>query len=181
MTQLPDSLRALAEAVFPLARDLAAGMLHRPAPVQENAVSLTELCRELETLLDEAVPALRDILADMPTCDADEAEELCDDLSAPALDLVEMARRIWESPFPPKAEGARPLLAALAEGPAAELLDVLLRLTHAALDPFAVLDDPAKPSIDFLLEGNDKTRREALARWGKANPGVLPKGFFENT
>ena len=110
--------------------------------------------------------------------DIDEVEELCDDLSAPALDLVDMARRIWEAKLPPGAEGVRPLLAALAEGPAADLLDILLRLTHAALDPFAVLDDPAKPALNFSLDGNDAARRSALARWREANPGLLPAGVL---
>ncbi len=179
MVTMPESLRTLAEVLCPLMHDLTAGLLLRPAPVAGepplSRVGVDELCRELDALLHAAVPALRETLEDLHGADPDDVDELAEELAAPALDLVDMARRIWEAPLPREAESARSLLATLAEAPAVQLLDWLHRLMHAVIDPYAVLNDPDRPDFSFTLDVPDEPVRAALAQWRLAHPGVLPE------
>ncbi len=179
----PGPLAPLAESLFPLLHDLTAGLLLRPLPLPLDdpgyaplsRAGIDELCRELDDLLQNALPALRETLEEMAGADPDDLEELAEELAAPALDMVDMARRIWEAPLPPEAESLRPLLATLAEAPAAQLLDWLHRLLHALVDPWAVAGDPDNPAPDFTLPVPDEPLREALAVWRRAHPGIVPE------
>ena len=177
--RLPESLHALAEAVSGPARELAAGLLLRPSPVScEQAADMAPLCRKIHALLEDAIPALQEGLAALEDCDIDELEELVDELTTPAFDLVDMARSVWEAPLSREQEALRPLLATVIEAPVAELLAWMMRLMHAALDPWAVLEDPEEPVLDYSLEVQDGAVREALRLWGQNHPGFLPEGFL---
>ena len=187
MTQLPEFYRTLAEAVSPLSHSLTAGLLIRPVPARagqtdadddlgsENSESVTALCLDLDRLLKEAAPAMKQAMADLQGCSADDVEELVDELAAPALDLVDMARRIWAAPLPPEAEGARSLLATLAEAPVTQLLQWVLEVMHTTIDPWSLAENPDAPDISFELHVPDAPVREALAYWRRNNPGVLPE------
>ena len=187
MTQVPPLYHALAEAVSPLSHSLAAGLLIRPVPARsigedreedplyggKEAASL--ICYDLDTLLKETVPAMKQAMQELEDCDPAVLEELGDELASPALELVDMARRIWETPFPPEAEGARALLATLAEAPVTQLLQWILELMHTVIDPWSITENPEKPDLGFALIVPDNPIRDALARWRAANPGVLPE------
>ena len=187
MTQTPEFYNALAEAVSPLSHSLAAGLLIRPVPARTISEDREEdplygskeaanlICYDLDKLLKEAVPAMKQAMQELGNCDPDEFEELVDELAAPTLDLVDMARRIWETPFPPEAEGARALLATLAEAPATQILQWILELMHTVIDPWSIAENPEHPQIDFALIVPDNPIRDALSRWRAANPGVLPE------
>lgn len=171
-------LQVLAEAVAPLSHSLAAGLLIRPVrPASSGdgpAYALAQLCAELEAALGEHVPAMQDAMAEMATCTQEELEELVDELAAPALELVDMARRIWADPFPPGAEAARPLLATLAEAPVTQLLQWVLEVMHLSIDPWSLSDNPEQPDPGFALTVPDKPVREALEQWKTAHPGFIP-------
>ena len=189
MTQVPEEYQALAESVSPLVHSLTAGLLIRPVPMRtraddespsgeepgSGAESVTTLCLDLDAMLKEAVPALNAAMTELEGCDTDELDELMDELAAPALDLVDMARRIWEAHLPPEAEGARALLATLAEAPVVQLLEWSLQIMHTVIDPWAITETPESPEISYVLNIPDAPVREALARWRKENPGVLPE------
>jgi hypothetical protein len=182
MPTSPEFLRALAEAAAPLARELAVRIVERPLPAAGQSPfslsALEALCRELDELLAEAVPALEGMAADMDECDLVDVDELFDDLAPPAFDCLDMAHRIWEAPLPREAESLRPLLAALAEEPAARLLDLLLRILHAVIDPWAVLDQPDNPVFSFALAQGQERQRAALTAWRRSNPGILPEDIL---
>ncbi|MDL2217022.1 hypothetical protein LJB81_04760, partial [Desulfovibrio sp. OttesenSCG-928-M14] len=74
-----------------------------------------------------------------------------------------------------EAEGARCLLATLAEAPVTQLLQWVLEVMHISIDPWSVADDPENPQVDFALHVPDTPLREALSRWRRDNPGVLPE------
>lgn len=185
MTTVPEFHRSLAEAVSPLAHSLAAGMLVRPVPARtgedsamlppphEDAAAI--LCFDLDALLKECVPTMKEAMADLAGCELEIMEELVDELASPALELVDMARRIWEAPLPPEAEGARSLLATLAEAPATQLLQWILEVMHLSIDPWSVTEDPEHPDLSYTLLVPDAPVRDALARWRRNNPGVLPE------
>ena len=174
-----ESLHALAEAVSGPSRELTAGLLLRPAPVPgEHTVDITPLCRKIQALLQDAIPALQEGLAALEDCDVDELEEQVEELTTPAFDLVDMARAVWAAPLTPELETARPLLATVIEAPVAELLTWMLHLMHAALDPWAVLDDPEEPALDYCLEVQDGPVRDALRQWRQQHPGLLPEDFL---
>jgi hypothetical protein len=181
-TLAPETCRYLAETLSPLAHALAAGLLLRPLAVDEDELETPEkeasparLCADLDALLLEAVPALRAAMAELEDCEPEDMDEYVELLADPALELVDMARRIWIAPFPPEAESVRPLLATLAEAPPARLLQWILELMHLALDPWALAEDPETPEISFSLDIPDTPLREALADWRKRNPGLLPE------
>jgi len=186
MSHVPEFHQMLAEAVSPLSHSLAAGLLLRPVAVRttvEDTSTATsewieELCTDLGDLLQEGVPCMREAMANLKGCPPEELEESIDELAAPALDFVDMARRIWETPFPPRAESARPLLATLAESPAAQLLQWVLEIMHLSIDPWAIAGNPNDPEIDFTLHVPDAPLWEALQRWSKENPGILPARLF---
>ena len=179
MEHLPEPLHTLAEAVSGPARELAAGLLLRPSPPPcEPVVDIAPLCRKIQALLEDAIPALQEGLAALEECEADELEELVDELTTPAFDLVDMARMVWEAPLSAEQEALRPLLATVVEAPAAELLAWMLALMHAAVDPWAVLEDPEEPALNYSLEVQDGPVREALRLWQHNHPGVLPEGFL---
>jgi hypothetical protein len=113
-------------------------------------------------------------MRELEDCEPEDMEEYVELLADPALELVDLARRIWIAPFPPEAESARPLLATLAEAPPARLLQWILEIMHLALDPWAIADDPEEPEISFSLDIPDAPLREALADWRKRHPGLLP-------
>ena len=104
MTQVPEYYKVLAEAVSPLSHSLTAGLLIRPVPGRagkakddiesEEVESATTLCLDLDRLLKESVPIMKQAMSDLRGCSEDELEELVDELAAPALDLVDMSRRI---------------------------------------------------------------------------------------
>lgn len=187
MPQVPEFYQALAEAVSPLSHSLTAGLLIRPVPARslgsdlqddsqprpEDAINL--ICYDLDTLLKESVPAMKEAMLELEGCDPAVLEELVDELASPALDLVDMARRIWETPFPPEAEGARALLATLAEAPVTQVLQWILEIMHTVIDPWAITENPEEPDIGFTLVVPDNPIRDALARWRAAHPGVLPE------
>ena len=187
MTQSPEFFHALAEAVSPLSHSLAAGLLIRPLPAcaiseESEAIPLyggknaaKRICHDLDTLLKDAVPEMRQAMRELEYCDPAELEELIDELASPALDLVDMARRIWETPLPPEAEGARILLATLAEAPVAHTLQWILELMHTVIDPWSIAENPEHPNLSFALIVPDHPIRDALARWRAANPGILPE------
>lgn len=181
MSQIPESLRALAEALSPLSHSLAAGLLIRPvadaSPAPQDGEALEALCSELSVSLEECVPAMRQAMASLKDCGLDETEELVDDLATAALELVDMARRIWESPFPARAESLRPLLATLAEAPAAQLLRWILEIMHCAIDPWSIMENPETPDTDFALRVPDAPLRQALRDWDRRYPGILPEGL----
>lgn len=189
--QVPEYYLQLAEAVSPLSHSLAAGLLIRPVPsrviddldnpanveeaCQENEESVTALCLDLDGLLKEAVPAMKQAMADLQRCAPDELDELVDELASPALELVDMSRRIWAAPMPVEAEGARALLATLAEAPVTELLQWILEIMHTTIDPLSLTENPEKPDLNYELHVPDAPVRGALAHWRKQNPGVLPE------
>ena len=185
MTQVPEYYKVLAEAVSPLSHSLTAGLLIRPVPARtgktkddiesEEVESATTLCLDLDRLLKESVPIMKQAMADLRGCSEDELEELVDELAAPALDLVDMSRRIWAAPLPPEAEGARSLLATLAEAPVTQLLQWVLEIMHTVIDPWSLVEKPEEPDISFELHVPDAPVREALAHWRRNNPGVLPE------
>lgn len=187
MTQLPEFYTILAEALSPLSHSLTAGLLIRPVPARAGAgsdaeelgpdttESVTTLCLDLDMLLKEAVPAMKQAMADLQGCSSDDFEELVDELASPALELVDMARRIWAAPLPPEAEGARALLATLAEAPVTQLLQWVLEIMHTVIDPWSLTENPENPDISFELQVPDAPVREALGHWRRNNPGVLPE------
>lgn len=170
-----ERLKAIAEAACSLVESLTAGLLQRPVPATgQPPLSVDALTREIAALLAEAVPALEGAALDLAEAELDDIEEAVDDVGAPALDCVDMARRIWEAPLPAEAEGARPLLAALVEAPVVALLGLLHPVIHAVVDPFAVFDDVERPVLGMELEVDLSTQLAALAVWRRACPGVLP-------
>ncbi|MDL2266398.1 hypothetical protein LJC46_00215 [Desulfovibrio sp. OttesenSCG-928-G15] len=181
------SLHALAEALAPLSHSLAAGLLVRPMPalVAKEGDGAAErlagndivkaLCVQLGKAFQEHVPAIRDAMAALETCEEEELEELVDELASPALELVDMARAIWASELPPAAEGLRPLLATLAEAPVTQILQWVLEILHLVVDPWSLSDDPENPDPGFRFEVPDGPIREAITLWGKEHPGVLPQ------
>ena len=187
MSRVPEFHRCLAEALSPLSHSLAAGLLIRPVPARvrdaeegetapyEGEDAAAALCFDLDTLLKECVPAMKDAMAEVEGGLSESLEELVDELAAPALELVDMARRIWETPLPAEAEGARPLLATLAEAPVTQLLQWILEIMQIVIDPWAISEDPEKPDISYVLLVPDTPVREALARWRKNHPGVMPE------
>ena len=186
MTQTSERYRALAEAVSPLSHSLAAGLLIRPVPAraigedyEESLYSgkdaATLICHDLDKLLKEAVPIMKQAMQELEHCELAEFEELVDELASPALDLVDMARRIWETPFPPEAEGVRALLATLAEAPATQVLQWILEIMHTVIDPWSIAENPEHPNLSFALIVPDNPIRYALSHWRAANPGVLPE------
>ena len=188
MAQIPEFHQMLAEAVSPLSHSLAAGLLIRPvaAGPSGNADAtvadwLEELCTDLKNLLRDGVPAMAEAMAALKGCAPEELEEQVDDLAAPALDFVDMARRIWETPLPTGAESARPLLATLAEAAPAQLLQWILEIMHIAIDPWAIAGNPNDPEIDFILQIPDAPLWEALVQWRADNPGILPDSFFASS
>ena len=192
MPHSPEFYNALAEALSPLSHSLAAGLLIRPVPAPVISEDRAEdplyggkeaaklICHDLDRLLKETVPVMQKAMLELGRCEPAELEELADDLAAPALELVDMARRIWETPFPPEAEGARALLATLAEAPATQLLQWILELMHTVIDPWSIADNPEEPDISFAFVVPDSPLREALSRWREAHPGVLPPGVLKD-
>lgn len=177
--QLPEMLRAQAEALSGPARELAAGLLLRPSPSPgEQAADIAALCRKIQAIMEDAVPTLQESLAALEDCDADELDELVDELTAPAFDLVDSARQIWEAPLDAELEGARPLLATVVEAPVVELLSWIMALMHAALDPWAVMEAPEEPTLEYSLDIQDGPVREALRTWQREHPGALPADFI---
>ncbi len=180
MSQLPELYRYLAEAVSPLSHSLAAGLLIRPVPLRSDGASgleeaATALCLDLDAMLRENVPLMKEAMAELRDCPVDTLEELVDELASPALELVDMARRIWETPLAREAEGVRSILATLAEAPVTQLLQWVLEVMHLAVDPWSITEDPASPELGFILQVPDAPVREALQRWRNNNPGVLPE------
>jgi hypothetical protein len=185
MTQEQNFYSLLAEAVSPLSHSLAAGLLIRPVPAPflslegdngdtPSLEAAHALCHDLERMLNECVPAMKEAMSDLDGCELDALEEIVDELASPALELVDMARRVWESPLPPEAESARALLATLAEAPVTQLLQWVLEIMHTAIDPWSVAEDPDNPSLDFVLRVPDQPVREALKHWRADHPGLLP-------
>lgn len=180
MSQLPELYRYLAEAVSPLSHSLAAGLLIRPMPLRPDGASGLEraaavLCLDLDAMLKENVPVMKTAMAELRDCPIDNLEEVVDELASPALELVDMARRIWETPLLPEAEGVRPILATLAEAPVTQLLQWVLEVMHLAVDPWSITEDPATPDLGFSLMVPDAPVRDALQRWRGNHPGVLPE------
>lgn len=182
MSQLPEFYRTLAEAVSPLSHSLAAGLLIRPVPLRVGGLQdgatpddAATLCLDLDAMLKENVPVMREAMAELRGCSIETLEEVVDELASPALDLVDMARRIWEAPLQPQAEGARPILATLAEAPVTQLLQWVLEVMHLAVDPWSITENPGAPDLEFDLTVPDAPVREALQRWRRDNPGVLPE------
>ena len=187
MTQISEFYRSLAEAVSPLSHSLAAGLLIRPVPARsigedrdsdplyggKEAAAL--LCFDLDKALKESVPVMKQAMAELEDCGLDIMEELVDELASPALDLVDMARRIWETPLPSEAEGARALLATLAEAPVTQVLQWVLEVMHTVIDPWSITENPENPDLGFILNVPDTPVREALSRWRKDHPGILPE------
>ncbi|MDR3175421.1 MAG: hypothetical protein LBU06_02675 [Desulfovibrio sp.] len=186
----PEFLRNLAEALSPLSHSLAAGILIRPIPQPplklsggeelsaEGSDNPFDLCLDLDRMLKECAPAMREAMRDLCECGSgsqDQLEEIVDEMASPALDLVDMARRVWECPFPREAETARVMLATLAEAPVTQLLQWILEIMHTTIDPWSIADNPEHPDIGFELEIPDQPVREALARWRKRHPGILPE------
>lgn len=181
------ALHALAEALAPLSHSLAAGLLVRPMPALvaregEKASALPgssdmvkTLCTQLGRAFQEHVPAMRDAMKALETCEEEELEELVDELASPTLELVDMARTIWASELPREAEGLRPLLATLAEAPVTQILQWVLEILHLVVDPWSLSDDPENPDPGFRFEVPDGPIREAITLWGKENPGILPQ------
>ena len=83
-----------------------------------------------------------------------------------------------DSPLPPEAEEIRPLLATLAEAPPTQLLQWVLEVMHLCIDPWSIAENPEEPELDFTLQIPDTPLREALNRWRKDNPGILPEGLL---
>lgn len=182
MSQLPEFHRYLAEAVSPLSHSLAAGLLIRPVPLRVGDQGLdilrnnaAALCLDLDAMLKSNVSAMKESMAELREQPVDTLEEVVDELASPALELVDMARSIWETPLPAEAEGARPILATLAEAPVTQLLQWVLEVMQLAVDPWAITENPASPDLAFELSVPDAPVREALQRWRKDNPGVLPE------
>jgi hypothetical protein len=186
----PEFLQHLAEALSPLSHSLAAGLLIRPIPQPPLKTGVSDelradgsdspavLCMDLDSMLKECVPAMRAAMQELGALspeNMDLLEEIVDELASPALDLVDMSRRVWECPFPPEAESARSMLATLAEAPATQLLQWVLEIMHTAIDPWSIAANPEQPEIDFRLAVPDLPVREALARWRRRHPGILPE------
>jgi hypothetical protein len=186
----PEFPQRLAEALSPLSHSLAAGLLIRPIPQPplkagesdelkaDGSDSPAALCMDLDSLLKECVPAMREAMQEIGALspeNSDQLEEIVDELASPALELVDMARRVWECPFPPEAESARSMLATLAEAPATQLLQWVLEIMHTAVDPWSIAENPEHPVIGFHLAVPDMPVREALARWRRRHPGILPE------
>lgn len=178
MTHADDRLQAIAESAAPLARELARQLQRRPAPTAGGEPlsrdSLAALCRELDELLDDAVPALRELVEDMAECEPEDVDELFDELAPPAFDLVDMAHRIWAAPLPGEAESLRPPLASLAEEPVARIMNLLLHILHAVINPWIMTDAPEQPVIAFTPALETTAQRAALQAWRKAHPGIIP-------
>ncbi len=179
MDSLPPLIQVLAEEVSSLVLELSAGLLERPAPLEEQKADMTELCERLDALLTTAIPAIQDVIKEINALDPeledyDELAELVDDLSAPALDLVSFSREIWESTLPKEHEGMKPFLARLAEVPAVELLGQLQPLVHAALDPISFYDEPEKAKLALRFSGNYAKERAELAKYCQQNGIKIP-------
>ncbi len=181
MNRSPGYLQNLAEALSPLSHNLAAGLLVRPVAAlsEEAPEDLGQLCRDVEALLQEIVPAMRTAMEELSGSAPDDLEEVVDELATLALELVDMSRRIWAAALPPKAEGLRPLLATLAEAPAAQLLQWILEIMHTSIDPWSLAENPEQPEIDFSLHVPDAPLREALAQWSESNPGIIPPSVLQ--
>lgn len=176
MPDTQESLLQLAEAVSPLSHSLAAGLLVRPvlSAVRSEQTNFNELCTALDATHKDCVSVMTQSMAALEHCPPDELEELVDELATAALDLVDMARRIWESPLPPEAEEIRSLLATLAEAPATQLLQWILEVMHCIIDPWSVADDPENPDVSYTLRVPDAPLREALRRWREKHPNLIP-------
>ena len=181
MSQIPESLLALAEALSPLSHSLAAGLLIRPIANGESAQwdegAFAELCADMAAMLAECVPAMQQAMRALDGCGLDETEELVDELATAALDLVDMSRRVWESPFPTQAEEIRPLLATLVEAPAAQLLQWILEIMHCVIDPWSIMENPETPEIGFTLDIPDAPLRYAVKVWRRQHPGIVPENI----
>lgn len=181
MSQIPEFHRQLAEAVSPLSHSLAAGLLIRPVPLRPGSAqdraedAAAALCLDLDALLRENVPLMKEAMGELQHSSLETLEELVDELASPALELVDMARRIWETPLPQEAEGARSILATLAEAPVTQLLQWVLEVMHLAVDPWSIAENPEAPEPGFVLLIPDGPVRDALRRWRQEHPGVLPE------
>ena len=174
MTALsPETLQALAEALAPPTKQLAAGLLRRPLPGAEAPVaSIEALAINLSELLAEALPALRDALADMAEAGPDDAEDIAEALAGPLFALVEGARNLHRARLAPEAEPLRPYLAAIAEDAPADAVELFLHVIQAALNPWEMFEDPEHPELDLSLKPDAPAHFEALKK--ACNDGAGP-------
>ena len=161
----PETLQALAEALAPPTKQLAAGLLRRPLPEAEAPpASIETLAQSLADLLAEALPALRDALADVAETDSDDAEDMVEALAGPLFALVEGARDLHQARLAPEAEPLRPYLAAIAEDAPADAVELFLHIMQAALNPWEMFEDPEHPELDLSLKPDAPAHLEALRR-----------------
>ncbi len=169
-----ETLQALAEALAPIAKQLAAGLLRRPLPdARAQLTSGDEAVEHVAELHAQAVPILRDAMADLDGLDADETEEAAEDLADPLFALVEGARALHAVRLAPDAEALRPYLTALVEDPATDCLELFLHVIQAALNPWEIFADPEHPDLDFSLKSDAPAHLEALRELCRARPGLL--------
>ena len=168
MKQTAEYIQAVAEVVSSVAMEISAGLLERPLPPFETGASaLAGLCTELQTLLDDAVPDIQEAFEELALYELEDIDDIVFAISEPTLDFVDMARKIWKTPLPPSEEKARIYLAAIAEFPAVSVLAFCQRIMQAALDPWAVSENPDDPNIAFTVEldcKDEKTQFAALLK-----------------
>lgn len=168
-----ETLHTLAEALSPTAKQLAAGLLRRPLPQNGPAGTPDDLAREMAELYAEAVPVLREALADIAKTDPEEVDELVEDISAPLFALVEGARALHQACLAPEAEAVRPYLVAIVEDPAVDALELFLHLIQGSLNSWELFEDPENPDIDFSPRPDAPAHMEALKNFCRTRPGLL--------
>ena len=173
-----ETLHTLAEALSPTAKQLAAGLLRRPLPSlsplpESTPTTPDDLAREMAELYAEAVPVLREALADIAKTDPEEVDELVEDISAPLFALVEGARALHQACLAPEAEAVRPYLVAIVEDPAVDALELFLHLIQGSLNSWELFEDPENPDIDFSPRPDAPAHMEALKSFCRTRPGLL--------
>lgn len=164
-----DAILALAEEACPLVGRLVAALCKRPAPAQKaRPADLEKMVEDLDRLLEEDMTNIEAAAFELVRADPDDIADILDDIEDSAHNLLKMAAKIWKTPLDPKAESLRPLLAALAERPVAELALYLQSLVQAAL-----LAQDNQPQLPPDLEINVNPLFKDIADWQKSNPGVL--------
>ncbi len=170
----PEALQALAEALAAPAKELAAGLLRRPLPDPEaEPTSAESLALDLAELHAEALPDLREAMGALNGIAADDVEDAVEELADPIFALMEAARDLHRAALAPEAEALRPFLAAIAEDPVTDTLEIFLYIIQTGLNPWGLCDDPEHPELHFDLKPDAHAHLTALRVFCAKRPGLL--------
>ena len=170
----PEALQALAEALAAPAKELAAGLLRRPLPEPEaEPTSAESLALDLAELHAEALPDLREAMGALNGIAADDVEDAVEELADPIFALMEAARDLHRAALAPEAEALRPFLAAIAEDPVTDTLEIFLYIIQTGLNPWGLCDDPEHPELHFDLKPDAHAHLTALRVFCAKRPGLL--------